>query len=114
MSGVIRPAVLALVFGAQVAGIVHARVNGTRYLCWAPYDQIAFYRIEADRHRAALTPAEIVARYRMPAAGRENRSIQHVLQAVAQYEATYGRPDSVVAHVTYSVNGGMEQTWTSQ
>ena len=24
------------------------------------------------------------------------------------------RPDSVVAHVTYSVNGGMEQTWTSQ
>jgi hypothetical protein len=114
MSGVIRPAVLALVFGVQIAGIVHARVSGTRYLCWAPYDQMAFYRIEANRRGAALTSAEIVARYRMPAAGRENRSIQHVLQAIAQYEATYGRADSVVARVTYRVNAGMEQTWTSK
>lgn len=114
MSRVIRPLVLALVFGVQIAGIVHARATGTRYLCWAPYDQMAFYRIEADRHGVALTPTEIVARYRMPAAGRENRSIHHVLQAIAQYEATYGRTDPVTARVAYRVNGGMEQTWTSR
>jgi hypothetical protein len=114
MPRVIRPLVLAFVFGAQIAGIVHARFADTRYLCWAPYDQISFYRIEAEHRGAALTPAEIATRYRMPAAGRENRSIRHVLQAVAQYEATYGRGDAVTARVVYRVNGGVEQTWTSR
>jgi len=112
MARVTRPIVLALVFAVQIAGIVHARFAVTRYLCWAPYDQISFYRIEADRRGLALSPDEIAARYRLPAAGRENRSIHHVLEAVAQYEATYGRADPVATRVSYRVNGGAEQVWT--
>jgi hypothetical protein len=113
MPRAIRLLVLTLVFGVQIAGIVHARFADTRYLCWAPYDQMAFYRIEADRHGVALSSAEIAARYRMSATGRENRSIHHVLDAIAQYEATYGRTDLVTARVVYRVNGGKEQVWTS-
>ena len=107
----IRTAVLVVIFGVQVAGIGYARFVPTRYLCWAPYDQISFYRIEADREGRSLTPEEVGARYRMLPAGRENRSIQHVLNAIAQFESTYGRTDSVRAQVIYRVNGGPEQTW---
>ena|SRR6188474_2894515 len=107
-----RSAILAVTFGVQAAGIGYARFVPTRYLCWAPYDQISFYRIEVEnREGRALTPAEVGARYRMLPAGRENRSIQHVLNAIAQFESTYGRTDSVRARVIYRVNGGPEQTW---
>lgn len=109
----VRTAVLSLIFGAQVMGIVSARFLQTRYLCWAPYDQITFYRIEAEMGGRSLTPSAIGARYRLPAAGRENRSIHHVLRAIAQFESTYGGGDSVRARVVYRVNGGFEQTWTA-
>ena len=102
-----------MTFGVQVAGIVYARFVPTRYLCWAPYDQISFYRIDADRAGRALTPAEIGARYRMPPAGRENRSIHHVLNTIAQFESTFGQADRVTVRVVYRVNGGPEQTWTA-
>ena len=104
---------LTLLFGVQLAGIVYARFVPTRYLCWAPYDQISFYRIEAQRESLALTPAEIEARYRIPAAGRENRSIHNLLSTIAQFETTYGRADGVRVHVRYRVNGGPEQVWNA-
>jgi hypothetical protein len=109
-----RTAILAATFAVQAAGIVYARFVPTRYLCWAPYDQISFYRIEAaDRAGRALTPAEVRARYRMPPAGRENRSIHHVLNPIAQFESTYGRADRVTVRVVYRVNGRPQQTWTA-
>ena len=107
-----RLAVLAVVFGLQCAGVVYARFVPTRYLCWAPYDQISFYVIEAERDGRRLTPGEIGARYRMPADGRENRAIYHVLNTVAQYESTYGRADRLNVRVRYRTNGRPEQTWT--
>lgn len=113
MLSVTRAIVIALVFAVQIAGLVHARVAGTRYLAWAPYDQISFYRIDANRDGVALSTIEIEQRYRLPVSGRENRSIQHVLDAVAQYEATYGRTDPVATRVRYRVNGGAEQVWTT-
>lgn len=106
-----RTVVLAAVFLVQIAGIVHARFVRTRYLCWAPYDQISFFRIEADRGGQALSPTAIAERYRMPAAGRENRAIDNVLQTIAQFEATRGRLDPLNVRVIYHVNGGPEQTW---
>jgi hypothetical protein len=107
-----RVVAIALVFAVQVAGIVYARFVDTRYLSWAPYDQIAFYRIDANRDGVELTPDEITTRYRMPASGRENRSIHHVFRAIAQFEATYGRTDAVRVRVAYRVNGRAEEIWT--
>jgi hypothetical protein len=109
----VRSAILALIFSVQVAGIVYARFVPTRYLCWAPYDQLTFYRIEADTLGRSLTEPAIAARYRLPPIGRENRSIHHVLNAIAQFESTYGRRDSVRVRVVYRINGGPEQTWTA-
>jgi hypothetical protein len=91
---------------------VYARVAPTRYLCWAPYDRISFYTIEADRDGRPLTAADISSRYRFPSRGRENRSIYHVLNTIAQFESTYGRGDRVKVRVTYRTNGRPEQTWT--
>lgn len=108
----VRLVALAAVFGVQVAGVAYARFVPTRYLCWAPYDQISFYMIEAEREGRPLTPSEISARYRMPAEGRENRTIQHVLNTIAQYESTYGRADKVGVRVRYRTNGRPEQTWS--
>ena len=104
---------LAVVFSVQVAGLVYARFVPTRYLCWAPYDQISFYRIEADRDGRPLTTTEVGERYRMPPTGRENRSIYHVLNTIAQFESTYGRTDRVNVRVVYRVNGRPEQMWTA-
>jgi hypothetical protein len=106
-----RLAVLAGLFGVQLAAVAYARYVPTRYLCWAPYDQISFYTIEADRGGRRLTSAEIGARYRMPAEGRENRSIHHVLNAITQFESTYGRTDRIDVRVRYRTNGHPEQTW---
>jgi len=108
----LRTAVLVTIFAIQVAGIIYAKFVPTRYLCWAPYDQISFYRIEVDKEGRLLSPDEIERRYHMPAAGRENRAIQHVLNAISQYEATYGRTDRVTVRVVYRVNGKPEETWT--
>jgi hypothetical protein len=108
----IRLAVLAGFFGVQLAGIAYARFVPTRYLCWAPYDQISFYRIEAERDGQRLTADEIDARYRIPSDGRENRSIHHVLNSIMQFESTYGRSDDVTVRVRYRTNRRPEQTWT--
>ena len=108
-----RIAVLGIVFAIQIAGVIYARFEPTRYLCWAPYDQISFYTIEAERAGQPLSSDEIGARYRMPASGRENRSIHHVLNSVAQFESTYGRTDRVGVRVRYRTNGRPEQTWTA-
>lgn len=102
-----------MIFGVQMVALPYARFVQTRYLCWAPYDQISFYRIEAHREGRLLTPAEVQKRYRVPAVGRENRSIHNLFEAIAQYEMTYGRSDAVRARIIYRVNGGPEQTWTA-
>ena len=103
---------LLLFFAIQLVGIVYARLLPTRYLSWAPYDQISFFEIEVDVRGKRLTPGEVQARYRLPASGRENRSIHHVLDAVALYEQTYGAGDSAAVRIRYTVNRGAEDVWT--
>lgn len=106
-----RTAVLAALFATQIAAIVYARFVETRFLCWAPYDQITFYRIEVDRNGRVLSQPEIAARYRLPPSGRDPRAIHNTLQGIAQFEVTYGRKDPVNVRVIYRVNGGPEETW---
>ena len=103
---------LFLFFAIQLAGVVYARLVPTRYLSWAPYDQISFFEIEVDLRGKRLSPGEVEQRYRLPASGRENRSIHHVLDAVALYEQTYGASDSAAIRIRYVVNRGAEEVWT--
>ena len=107
-----RRVFLLLFFAIQLVGLVYARLLPTRYLSWAPYDQISFFEIEVDVHGARLSPEEVQKRYRLPASGRENRSIHHVLNAVALYEQTYGAGDSAAIRIRYTVNRGAEEVWT--
>ena len=108
----LRRLFLLLFFAIQLAGLVYARTVPTRYLSWAPYDQISFFEMEVDVGGKRLTPAEVEGRYRLPASGRENRSIHHVLNAVVLYEQTYGVGDSAAIRVRYTVNRGEEEVWT--
>ena len=108
----LRRLFLLVFFAIQLAGVVYARLVPTRYLSWAPYDQVSFFEIEVDVRGKRLTPVEVRARYRLPASGRENRSIHHVLDAVALYEQTYGAGDSAAVRIRYTVNRGEEEVWT--
>ena len=108
----VRRTLIAGIFAFQIWAIAYARTVPTRYFCWAPYDTFTEYTIEISGPEG-LWPTEAVAhRYRMPAAGRDNRSPAHVIAALRQYEQTYGAADPVEAVVLrYRVNGGDEQSW---
>jgi hypothetical protein len=101
----------ALVLGAQVAAIVHARFTESRYFCWAPYDAISRYELAVEAGGRALTDGEIRQRYRLPGHGRDNRAIQHVKDVVAAYERTYGRGDGARVRLRYRTNGGAPHEW---
>lgn len=84
----------------------------SRYFCWAPYDAISLYRLEVVAGARRLGAAEIATRYRRPAFGRENRSIQHLKDIVSAYESTYGRADHARVKLYFQTNGDTEQSWT--
>jgi hypothetical protein len=41
----------------------------------------------------------------------DNRSIQHVMDIVQQYEESYGRSDHAAVVMRYRINGKAEQEW---
>jgi hypothetical protein len=100
----------ALLF-AQVAAMAHARFVPSRYFCWAPYDSLSVYAMDVQVNGRALTAEEILRRYRVPQGGRENRSIQHLIDLISQYETTYGRADRARVALRYRTNGHEEHTW---
>lgn len=97
--------------GFQLFAIARSRVVPSRYFAWAPYDAISLYELDVRIEDRALTTAEVEARYRLPSLGRDNRSIQHVIDAVRQYEETYGAADDAEVLLRYRVNGGPERGW---
>jgi hypothetical protein len=46
-----------------------------------------------------------------PKQGVDNRSIQHVMDIVQQYEESYGRSDHAAVVMRYRINGKAEQEW---
>ena len=103
---------LAVAFlAAQLGGIAWARFTPTRYFAWAPYDQISLYSVEVTVDGRALAPDEVELRYGFPLWGRDNRSMHHVLDAVRQFEETYGAGDGAQVVIRYTVNGGEEERW---
>ena len=57
------------------------------------------------------TDEEVRDRYRIWELTRDNRSIQHVIDAVRQYEETYGAGDGAEVLLRYTRNGGDERVW---
>lgn len=113
-----RLLIVATILAVQVVTVAYARTVDTRYLAWAPYDQISFYELEVVVDGDSLSAEEIVGRYSLRlwleegvARGRENRSIAHVLTYVRRAEA-----DAAALEITVraSVNGRPveEQTWS--
>ena len=95
----------------QLVMIGYARFVPARYFCWAPYDIQSEYRLDVSIAGRKLTAPQIRSRYRRPRQGVDNRSIQHVMDIVRQYEETYGREDHAEVSMKYRINGKAEQEW---
>jgi hypothetical protein len=95
----------------QLVMIGYARFVPARYFCWAPYDIQTEYRLGVSIGGRTLTAGEIRRRYRRPMRGVDNRSIQHVMDIVQQYEETYGRFDRAQVLMKYRINGKEEREW---
>jgi len=95
----------------QLYAIARARFVPSRYFAWAPYDAISLYELDVRIDGRLLTTDEVRARYELPSLGRDNRAIQHVIDAVRQYEATYGVGDDATVLLRYRTNGGPERSW---
>lgn len=89
----------------------YSRFVPTRYFSWAPYDEISLYELEVQIDGRMLTRREIRRRYDVRSPGRENRSIQHVVDIVRQYEETYGMSDEARVVLRYRTNGGEPRAW---
>ncbi len=95
----------------QVSAIIYARFVPARYFCWAPYDSQNDYLIEAVVNDRVLSRDEIRGRYKKRAKGADNRSIQHIKDIIIGYETSYGADENAQVSLSYSVNGGEEQSW---
>ena len=100
-----------LLFAFQAIAIVYARFIPGRYFCWAPYDTQDRYRVEVVASGRALSEQEIDERYRFASNSWQQHSIHNLLEAIEQYETTYGRDDAAKVTVVYSRNGRPDQTW---
>ncbi len=103
------PAVAWLLF--QLGAIVYSRFVPSRYFCWAPYDMQTEYKATVRVNGRDLAPNEIRARYRRPAQGVDNRSVQHVIDMFEQAENRYHRDDPAEIVIQYRVNGHREGVW---
>jgi hypothetical protein len=108
MQTIPRLAALAILL-AQVVTMVYARFTPARYFCWAPYDMQTDYRLEVAIGGHELTPAEIRQRYRRPAQGADNRSVQNLIDILEGVERNAAQKASIV--MTYRINGKEERTW---
>lgn len=95
---------------AQVAFIAYARTTPARYFCWAPFDMQTDYTLNVKVHGRELMPAEINRRYRLPAKGTDNRSVQNLIDRVQLYEE-HVATDKAEITMHYRINGKQEQVW---
>lgn len=96
---------------AQLLLIAYARTTPARYFCWAPFDQQTDYTLDVTLGGRKLTAQEIRARYRRPAKGTDNRSVQNLIDIVQGYEERYAGTERADIVMHYRINGKQEQTW---
>ena len=112
-----RGAVVAALIGLQLGAIGYARTTDTRYLAWAPYDQISRYEVEVVVDGEPLPADEVAARYPLglfvvdgAARGRENRAIAHVHHLIRRVETITVDPG--LSSVTVrAVTNGEARVW---
>jgi hypothetical protein len=101
----------AAILLAQVVTIAYARFIPARYFCWAPFDMQTDYSMTVWIDGAQLTPREVLKRYRRPARGTDNRSVQNLIDMVQLYEERYNRGEKVRVEMKYRINGKEEPEW---
>jgi hypothetical protein len=99
------------ILALQALGIARARLVESRYFAWAPYDRLTVYEITVVRDGRPLDTVEVRRRYRLDSVGRDNRSPQHLIDMLRQYESTYGKGEGATVTLEYTVNGSSRQTW---
>lgn len=108
MQSIARYAAIAILL-AQAVTMVWARFTPARYFCWAPYDMQTDYQLEVEVGGRKLTPAGIRQRYRRPAQGTDNRSVQNLIDILEGVERQSAEKASIV--MTYRINGKQEHVW---
>ena len=69
------------------------------------------YRLTVTLDGRVLTPAEIRARYRRPAQGTDNRSVQNLIDILKGYEEQYAGEHKADIVMLYRINGKEERQW---
>lgn len=96
---------------AQVVLIGASRRTAARYFCWAPFDMQTDYQLEVTVGGRKLTPQQIRERYRRPAKGSDNRSVQNLIDILEGYEERYAGANRASIVMRYRINGKQEQQW---
>lgn len=102
-------AIAAAILLAQVVTVVYARFTPARYFCWAPFDMQTDYKLNVELGGRKLSPAEIRQRYRRPAVGTDNRSVQNLIDILEGVEQR--APEKAAIFMTYRINGNEEHEW---
>lgn len=111
MADKIRTAAGVVLMLAQLALIAYARTTPARYFCWAPYDMQTDYSVRVTLDGRELNAREIRARYRRPARGSDNRSVQNLIDIIQGYEERYAGEHKAVIVMKYRINGKEEREW---
>ena len=106
-----RTVVAIIILGAQLVLIAWSRTTMARYFCWAPFDMQTDYSVEVTLHGRKLNSAEIRQRYRRPAKGTDNRSVQNLIDVFQGYEERYAGADKAEIVMHYRINGKEEREW---
>ena len=107
-----RDLLCACVLVFQPAAIARSRTMASRYFCWAPFDMQTRYDLTVVVPvKGRLSQQDVCSRYHLSNYGGDNRSPQHVIDIVRQYEDTYGRPDRAEVTMRYMINGVHPGEW---
>ena len=101
---------LTLLLG-QVVMIFVARFHPMRYYSWAPYDSQNEYVIVVKVRGRELPSKQIKKRYRIPARGRNPRSIYQTKDIIAHVERVYYKNDRAKVTLSFRTNGKTVQVW---
>lgn len=115
--------------GAQIGITCYYHFGPRRYFAWAPNDYLVTYAVDVRVHGRRLTPAEVEHRYRiapnlqLSTAEKKERGFaidsryyfeapaQHLIDAIRQYEQTYGARDSARVRFSYQLNDHRVKQW---
>lgn len=95
----------------QLGCVVYAHFGPSRYFAWAPNDYLVEFNLQVVVNGRTLSPEEAAGRYRLPENGVYEFPAQHIIDAIRQYEQTYGRNEDARILLTYRLNGGDERQW---